>query len=46
MVEERLSKLAADLGRGPGEVLPEAIIANRLTPALTYGGANMNFLRR
>ena len=43
--EERLSKLAADLGRGPGEVLPEAIIANRLTPALTYGGANMNFLR-
>jgi glycerol-3-phosphate O-acyltransferase len=28
-----------------GMLLPEAIIANRLTPALTYGGANMNFLR-
>jgi glycerol-3-phosphate O-acyltransferase len=26
-----------------GMLLPEAIIANRLTPALTYGGANMNF---
>jgi glycerol-3-phosphate O-acyltransferase len=24
-------------------LLPEAIIANRLKPALTYGGANMNF---
>jgi glycerol-3-phosphate O-acyltransferase len=26
-----------------GMLLPEAIVANRLAPALTYGGANMNF---
>jgi glycerol-3-phosphate O-acyltransferase len=26
-----------------GWLLPETIVANRLTPALTYGGANMNF---
>ncbi len=26
-----------------GMLLPEAIIANRLKPALTYGGANMSF---
>jgi glycerol-3-phosphate O-acyltransferase len=26
-----------------GWLLPEAMAANRLTPALTYGGANMNF---
>jgi glycerol-3-phosphate O-acyltransferase len=24
-------------------LLPEAIVANRLAPALTYGGANLNF---
>ncbi|HYB37815.1 MAG TPA: lysophospholipid acyltransferase [Mycobacterium sp.] len=26
-----------------GMLLPEVIVANRLMPALTYGGANMNF---
>ncbi|MGH3634201.1 lysophospholipid acyltransferase [Mycobacterium sp.] len=26
-----------------GMLLPEVIVANRLSPALTYGGANMNF---
>ncbi len=26
-----------------GTLLPEVIVANRLTPALTFGGANLNF---
>ena len=26
-----------------GMLLPEAIVANRLSPALTFGGANLNF---